>query len=166
MLIIIARWTTENPKNSHNCWFTTIWQILNIWKRFAGQEILSCFSELSQTSITAMTLTLVENEVRRDKMPRAIIQSSRAGIESAPMMKVPADLKLEAFLCNYCCYDELDSDYLPTISWLATENFVFYPLRLPLWIFCSIFHHKILFYYHNFLHQTFYFPFLWCTDFC
>lgn len=61
-------------------------------------------------------LTSVAIEERRDKTPRAIIQSSTAEIKSAPMTKVPADSRLEAFLCNYCCCGASDFDYCSEAS--------------------------------------------------
>lgn len=117
LIIYVNHHHTRNNGKSHNCWFSfvlvPIFQIFNIWKRFVGQEISRCFPE---TSRRFTELTSVAIEERRDKTPRAIIQSSTAEIKSAPMTKVPADSRLEAFLCNYCCCGASDFDYCSEAS--------------------------------------------------
>lgn len=142
MVIIITRWRMENPTivglrlfESQFAEFSTSGS--DLWVKRSRGVFPIHLKYLTE-------LTSAKNEVRRGKMPRAIIQSSMVETKLVPMMKAPADLKLEAFLCNYCCYGESDSNYRPTTLWLALENSAFYPLRLPLWkFFTSVFLLKI-----------------------
>lgn len=145
MIIMITPRTMENPTNSQCCVGfknsgSHFLRSFNIWKRFAAQEdFLRCFPKFDNISQSTTTLTLEVIEGQRGRMLQAIIQNSMVGIKSEPMTKVPADLRLEAFLLwNYCCYSS-DSDSLPRCPisvWLATaiDSLAIFPRRLPLWI--------------------------------
>lgn len=104
-MLIIAQRKMENPENSQHCWFTMMmfqFEIFDIWKRFLGQEFLAPFGGASPREFLMTQLTSAVNAELLDRKRRAIIQNSTAETESAPKMKVPAGLTLEASLWNYC----------------------------------------------------------------
>lgn len=107
-LIIYVNHLTEeqwkiqgNPKNSQQ--FYWFYEPLSFCVKLKSQHLETIFTQESLENPRVLRLTLEVNEEPLDKKLLVIILNSMVETKSVPMMKVPADSMLEAFL-NYCYY--------------------------------------------------------------
>lgn len=111
MVIIIQRRTQENPRK-----FPTVLLVYGRLRfRVKSKHLEAILAQEFEVNPRFVSLTLVVSEEPLGKKLLVIILSSMVETKSVPRMKVPADLKLEAFSRCYCCWccTMLDSDYDP-----------------------------------------------------